>query len=124
MLKFLPCILSSVLLNSFAQIFIRKGMLSLGEIPTQMKQLFYFVLDACINIYLIIGMSCYAISILLWMYVLGKVEVSFAYPFQSLGYVVAAGIAFYTLGEPLSSMKVAGIAIICVGVFVLSFSTK
>ena len=39
------------------------------------------------------GMSSYAISIVLWMYVLAKVNVSIAYPFQSFGYIVAAFIS-------------------------------
>ena len=49
------------------------------------------------NIWLWGAMICYALSILLWMAVLSKVEVSFAYPFLSIGYVVAAVVGYYFL---------------------------
>ncbi len=124
LLKTLPFLLSSVLLNCGAQLFIRKGMLCLGELPKESSKLIGYCISACFNIYLILGMLSYAVSILLWMYVLSKVEVSVAYPFQSLGYVVAAFLAFYIFAEPLGAMKLTGIVIICIGVFVLSLSTK
>ena len=55
---------------------------------------------------------------------LSNVHVSFAYPFQSLGYIVVATTAFLTLKEPFNAKKILGIAIICTGVIVLSISAK
>ena len=67
-------------------------------------------------------MICYALSILLWMAVLSKVEVSFAYPFLSIGYVVAAVVGYYFFGESLSVIRIVGIVIICIGVYLISRS--
>jgi multidrug transporter EmrE-like cation transporter len=74
------------------------------------------------NLWLWAAMVCYAISILLWMAVLSKVEVSFAYPFLSIGYVVAALVGYQFFGESLSLVRIAGIAVICVGVYLISRS--
>lgn len=74
------------------------------------------------NIWLWGAMICYALSILLWMAVLSKVEVSFAYPFLSIGYVVAAVVGYYFFGESLSVIRIVGIVIICIGVYLISRS--
>ena len=76
-------IIASVSLNAFAQLFIRQGMLKIGNVSLSATELFSLIADIFTNIYLFMGMSCYGISILLWMAVLSKVNVSFAYPFLS-----------------------------------------
>ena len=53
---------------------------------------------------------------------LSKAPVSTAYPMLSLGYIVVAAISVLWLGETLSPAKVMGIALICVGVFLVSRS--
>ena len=113
-------ILVSVLLNCTAQLCIRKGMLLVGE--TGMSNMITNLGVMVTNIWLWGAMICYALSILLWMAVLSKVEVSFAYPFLSIGYVVAAVVGDYFFGESLSVIRIVGIVIICIGVYLISRS--
>lgn len=113
-------ILISVLLNCAAQLCIRKGMLIVGEIG--MTGLIQNLGNMLTNLWLWAAMFCYAISILMWMAVLSKVEVSFAYPFLSVGYVVAALVGYYFFGESLTLTRIAGIIVICIGVYLISRS--
>ena len=113
-------ILVIVLLNCTAQLCIRKGMLLVGE--TGMSNMITNLGVMVTNIWLWGAMICYALSILLWMAVLSKVEVSFAYPFLSIGYVVAAVVGYYFFGESLSVIRIVGIVIICIGVYLISRS--
>lgn len=113
-------ILISVLLNCAAQLFIRQGMLLVGE--TGIGNLFTNLGSMIMNIWLWAAMICYAISILLWMAVLSKVEVSFAYPFLSVGYIVAAIAGYMFFNESLSITRIVGIIVICVGVILISRS--
>lgn len=113
-------ILTSVLLNCAAQLCIRKGMLIIGEV--EMSSIVRSLGVMITNLWLWGAMISYAVSILLWIVVLSKVEVSFAYPFLSIGYVVAALVGYYFFGESLSLIRVAGIIIICVGVYLISRS--
>ncbi len=69
------------------------------------------------------GMLCYAMSVCVWIAALTKAPVSTAYPMLSLGYVVVAGVSALWLGEVLSPAKVIGIALICVGVALVSRSS-
>ena len=113
-------ILLSVLLNCAAQLLIRKGMLVEGEVG--MQNMLSHIGSMITNIWLWGAMICYALSILLWMSVLSKVEVSYAYPFLSVGYVVSAVAGYALFNENLSPIRIAGIIVICVGVILISRS--
>lgn len=115
-------ILSSVSLNAFAQLFIRKGMLKIGEISFNFEQIVKMVLAVFTNIYLLAGMFSYGISVILWMIVLSKVNVSLAYPLGSVGYIITTVLAYLFFNEPITFQKVVGIIIICIGVFILTQS--
>ncbi len=113
-------ILSSVLLNCSAQLLIRKGMLVAGEMS--MGAMAQNIGALATNVWLWLAMLCYGVSILLWMSVLSKVEVSFAYPFLSVGYVISAVVGFFFFGESISAVRIAGIIVICAGVVLISRS--
>lgn len=115
-------ILSSVSLNAFAQLFIRKGMLKIGEISFNFEQIVKMVLAVFTNIYLLSGMFSYVLSVILWMIVLSKVNVSLAYPLGSVGYIITTVLAYLFFNEPITFQKVLGIIIICIGVFILTQS--
>jgi multidrug transporter EmrE-like cation transporter len=69
-----------------------------------------------------VGMLCYGTSLCVWIAALSKAPVSTAYPMLSLGYIVVAAVSVLWLGEALSPAKVAGIALICAGVVLVSKS--
>ena len=56
------------------------------------------------------------------MAVLSKVEVSYAFPLGSIGYVIVAVLGYLFLGEQVTPLRLFGILIICLGVFVVSRS--
>ena len=113
-------ILLSVLLNCAAQLLIRKGMLIEGEVG--MQNMLSHVGSMITNVWLWGAMICYALSIFVWMSVLSKVEVSYAYPFLSVGYVVSAVAGYALFNENLSPIRIAGIIVICIGVILISRS--
>ena len=113
-------ILLSVLLNCAAQLLIRKGMLIEGEVG--MQNMLSHVGSMLTNFWLWGAMFCYAVSILLWMSVLSKVEVSYAYPFLSVGYVLSAIAGYAFFNENISHIRIVGIVVICIGVILISRS--
>jgi len=68
------------------------------------------------------GLACYVVSVVLWVVALSKVPVSIAYPMLSIGYIVNAVAAHYLFGETLSTMRLAGIGVIIVGVYMVARS--
>jgi multidrug transporter EmrE-like cation transporter len=68
------------------------------------------------------GLCLYVMSVGVWLLVLSRVQVSFAYPMLSIGYIVNAIAANYFFGEPLTSMRMLGIFIIIAGVYLVAQS--
>ena len=68
------------------------------------------------------GLACYVVSVLIWVLALSRAPVSVVYPMLSLGYIVNAVAATLLFGESLQPTKVAGIAVIILGVYILTQS--
>ncbi len=122
MVLHVPLILTSVSLNAIAQLCLKKGMTVVGQFQFSAGNIVSVLPRVVFNPFIALGMLCYVLSIALWLAVLSRVEVSFAYPFLSVGYVLVACLGYLFLGENLSFNRVLGIAIICLGLFFLSRS--
>jgi drug/metabolite transporter (DMT)-like permease len=114
-------ILASVSLNAAAQLLMRKGMLKVGEVSLS-AGLFKALPAMAANGFLWLALACYGVSILTWMVVLSRVEVSFAYPFLSVGYIISAVVGYFFMGEAVTPVRIAGIVVICAGVFLIARS--
>ncbi len=111
-----------VLLNASAQLLLKAGMTQIGAFEFQLSNALPIGLQVASNLPIMLGISAYVISVLVWMLVLSRVDVSIAYPMISIGYVVNAIAAFYLFAEPLSALRVGGIFIILMGVFMVARS--
>ncbi len=68
----------------------------------------------------IIGLGLYFAASICYMYALRKIPVSVAFPRVALSYVLVALLAFWLYGESMSLPKIAGIALVCVGVLLIT----
>jgi multidrug transporter EmrE-like cation transporter len=118
----IPLILSGVLLNASAQLFLKKGMTMLGQFAFTLSDMAPIFLRAALNPFIVAGLVSYAVSVLIWMLVLSRAEVSFAYPFLSVGYIVTAVAGYALFDENLSLIRIGGIVLICLGVILISRS--
>ncbi|MBH1393255.1 SMR family transporter [Stenotrophomonas maltophilia] len=118
---YIPTILLSVALNAAAQLLLRQGMPQVALTTNEGGlALFSSALKIVINPWVFSGLVCFAGSLVVWMYVLSKVQVSFAYPFNSVGYVIVVAAAYFVFREPISAMKLLGVGLICLGVFLVT----
>lgn len=122
MTKYLPLILFGVFLNAFGQIALKKGMINVGHFTFSTENIVPVALAAFTNVFILLGLLCYVVSVVVWMLVLSRVDVSFAYPFLSVGYVLTAVLGYALFNEDLTAYRIAGIALICIGVSVLARS--
>jgi multidrug transporter EmrE-like cation transporter len=111
-----------VMLTAAAQI-----ALKLGVSGAKMQQVLSggtsnFLLRAVLSPTVLLGLALYGISTVLWLLVLAKSDVSYAYPFVSLGFVFTALYAFMMLHEPMALGRIGGIALIVTGVFFVARS--
>lgn len=67
--------------------------------------------------WVIAGLFFYGLSMVSWLVVLTKADVGVAYPMVGIGFILTALVGSFWLGEPMSTYKIAGIALIMLGVF-------
>lgn len=122
MTKYIPFILFTVLTNAAAQIMLKQGMMSLGPLTFTADTFIQRVFQIIFNPWVFIGLTTFVISMASHLFVLSKVDLSFAYPFLSLAYVIVAVIAWMVFKEELGIYKIAGIALICAGTILIAQS--
>ncbi|MDZ7261111.1 MAG: Ig-like domain-containing protein [candidate division KSB1 bacterium] len=118
----LGLILLDVLLNVAGQLSLKFGMSKLGNFALSAGSLPAVFLKAAFNPYVLLGLFCYGMGFLVWLIVLAKAEVSYAYPMISLGYVLTAVLAWQLFGENVTFIRLAGIFVTCLGVFIIARS--
>ena len=93
-------ILLGVLLNTAAQLLLKAGMNQIGHFEFNAANVVAVGLRVMTTTPIIAGLFAYVVSVGVWLLVLSRVQVSFAYPMLSIGYVVNAIAAYYLFGEP------------------------
>lgn len=68
------------------------------------------------------GIMLYAVATILWFAVLTRLPLSIAYPMQAFAYVLAMIPAYFLFHESITASKVAGVAVILFGVYLLARS--
>ena len=66
------------------------------------------------------GLVATFVSGLCWMATMSKLEISYAYPFTSLGFVAVVLLSALLFGESLNAWRLVGVLLIVVGVTVAS----
>jgi multidrug transporter EmrE-like cation transporter len=117
-------ILFTVATNAAAQIMLKKGMLSFGALsaPAGIGGLLSTALSVVFSPWVFAGLSLFVVSMASHLIVLSRVQLSFAYPFLSLAYVIVAAYAFFIFGEDVGAARIAGIALIMAGTIFISIS--
>lgn len=118
--RYLPLILAGVLLNALAQLTLKQGMRSIGHFSFSMDSLLRMSMTIGFNPFILAGLACYVVSVVVWLLVLSRVEVSYAYPLLSVGYVVTALAGWLLFAESMNLVRWSGIAVICCGVWLIT----
>lgn len=115
-------ILVGVLLNAAAQLLLKAGTRAIGHFEFSWNNAFPVGVQLATQPGIVGGLSCYVISVVVWIMALSRVEVSIAYPMLSIGYVVNAFLAWWLFGETVTMTRILGILIIIVGVYLVAKS--
>jgi drug/metabolite transporter (DMT)-like permease len=118
--KYIGFILFTVLTNAAAQLMLKHGMMVLGPLSFAGVNPLLKILQIVFSPWIFLGLCTFVISMASHLFVLSKVELSFAYPFLSLAYVAVAIFAYFVFREDLNTWRIAGIAAICVGTILIA----
>lgn len=117
MTKPIGFILLSISLAVMGQVFLKIGMSSLKAQPAVT-----LIVKGLTTPLVLLGLFLYVLSALIWLIVLSRTELSFAYPFIGLSYILILIISWLFLGEDVRLIRWLGTLIICLGVILISRS--
>lgn len=121
-MKYIIFILFTVVTNAAAQLMLKQGMTTLSPSVLAQDNIILKLLMVVFSPWVFFGLATFVISMASHMFVLSKVDLSFAYPFLSLAYVLVAVLAWQLFGEELGTYKIAGIVFICIGTVLIAQS--
>lgn len=122
-LKMFSLIISCVTLSALSQMIMKMGMTS-PQIQSALARgpRLGTAWDVLTNLYVFSGLGMYVLGAGLWLYVLSRVDVSVAYPFVGLGFVMTMFLGWSFLNEDVGLMRIGGTLLIVAGVVLVSRS--
>ena len=112
-------ILISVLISSVGQLLLKKGMNNTGSITLSLNQFLSIIWKMVINPYIFFGLVIYLVGTVFWLAALSRVDLSYAYPFASLSYVIMLIASWILFDEKITLSRLIGTAVIGIGVMLI-----
>src|SRR5262245_53767227 len=122
MFQYIWFILFTVTTTAAAQILLKHGMMAFPNLNAARDGYIETVLKVLFQPYVFLGFCVLVISMVSHLYVLSKVDLSFAYPFLSLAYVIVLAWGFFVFKEQIGTVRLAGVALICLGTILVAQS--
>jgi multidrug transporter EmrE-like cation transporter len=114
-------ILVSVSCSALAQISLKHGM-SVGAVQAAISQggTIPVAMAVAASPTVWLGLFLYGFSAVVWLFVLATLDVSVAYAFVSLGFLLTMALGCLLLGEVLTISKLAGTALVMLGIWLVT----
>jgi multidrug transporter EmrE-like cation transporter len=121
-LKTFILLLISICFSSVAQIVLKTG-LSQPHVAVAMDGSSYvgIVRAVFLNTWVIVGLTLYFSAAVVWLFALVRIEVSMAYPFVGLGFILTMILGKFIMGDDVTLTRLAGTMMISVGVVFVSW---
>jgi len=117
-------IFATIALTVYGQLILKWRMDQLGPLPAGFGGGLRHLLGLLIDPAVLSSFGAAFLASLAWMAAMTRFELSYAYPFMSLNFVVVLVLSVAFLGETLTLHKVLGVALIVIGTVVASVGTR
>ncbi|NLX23135.1 MAG: EamA family transporter [Phycisphaerae bacterium] len=121
-MKYVVALFLALALNATANLMMKFGVRRHGASGVGMDQGLTAVAQSLLsNWVLLAGLVCFAVNVAFYTYALSGIKISLAYPLMvGGGFAIIAVVAWWLLGESLSPTQWAGIAMILLGVLLVT----
>jgi multidrug transporter EmrE-like cation transporter len=113
-------ILLSISISSTAHLLLKKGMLTYMISTGKPENIFTNAWVIAMNPWIIGGIILHMCALAIWLWALSRVDLSVAYPFLAIGYVLVSLASWVWFGEEITSLRILGMGIVVFGVLVLA----
>ena len=108
----------TILFMVYAQIVIKWQVMGAGAFPEELADKAWFLAKLLVNPWIVTALAASLLAAVTWMAAMTKLDLSHAYPFTSLAFVLVTIASAVVFHEPVTGPKIAGIALICLGIVV------
>jgi len=109
-----------IVLTVYGQLILKWRISLAGSLPTENLEKIKFVLFLLLDPWVISGFCAVFAASLVWMAAMTKFELSYAYPFMSLNFVIVVLLSGWLFSEPITPPKLVGVTLIVLGTVVLA----
>lgn len=113
-------ILGTILFTVYGQLIIKWQVAQAGALPSALPQRISFLLGLLFNPWIMSGIAGGFLAMLCWMAAMTKFELSYAYPFMSLAFVLVLTLSAVLFHERVTLPKILGVMFVVVGLIVAS----
>lgn len=107
----------TVILTAYGQLVLKWRMDQFGHMPDTMREAVLYLGRALLDVYVLSSFAAAFAAALSWMAAITSFEVSFAYPFMSLAFVLVLLLGWLLLGETMSWNRIACVVLIIGGLW-------
>jgi drug/metabolite transporter (DMT)-like permease len=112
-------ILISVVASTAGQLLLKTGMNNMGTVTLALKDLLFTAWKMATNPYVFFGLAIYLAGTIFWLAALSRVDLSYAYPFASLSYIVMLIASWRLFDEEITLTRLIGTFVIGIGVLLI-----
>jgi uncharacterized membrane protein len=102
----------------YGQLILKWRIAQFGSLPTGLTDKLKFLVSLLFDPAIFSGFVAAFLASLAWMAAMTKFDLSHAYPFMSLNFVVVLLLSGWILSEPMSFQKTIGVGLIVIGTVV------
>lgn len=111
-------ILATIGLTVYGQLILKWRITQFGPLPTGLTEKLKFLIFLLLDPAIFSGFAAAFLASLAWMAAMTKFDLSHAYPFMSLNFVVVLLLSGWLLSEPMTIQKALGVGLIMLGTLV------
>jgi len=104
----------------YGQMVIKWQVNQAGTFPPETGEKILFIIKLLLTPWVISSFASAFIASLFWMAAMTQFDISFAYPFMSLSYVIVMVLSIVLMGEHFTWNKLAGTLVIIAGLFIVT----
>jgi multidrug transporter EmrE-like cation transporter len=113
-------VLGTILLTVYGQLVVKWRVGKAGAFPAALADKLLFLTNLILSPWILSGLVAAFLALLCWLVAMTKFELSYAYPFMSLAFVLVLIFSALLFKEPMTIPKVLGVMLIMAGIFVAS----
>ncbi|MBK9161555.1 MAG: EamA family transporter [Nitrosomonadales bacterium] len=113
-------IFMTIALTVYGQIAIKWQALKAGALPEALPDKIAFLLHLLLNPWVISALAAAFLASVFWMAAMTKLQISHAYPFMGMTFIIVLLASGFFFQEPVTPLKMAGTALIFLGIVVAS----